>query len=71
LENAGFLVSSAADGPSGLASARKETPDAVVLDVKMRRMESRKALRRLKEVHPRLPVFVFSGRAQVFALTTW
>jgi two-component system OmpR family response regulator len=63
LENAGFLVSSAGDGPSGLASARKERPDAVVLDVKMPGMDGREVLRRLKEIHPRLSVFVFSARA--------
>ena len=37
LENAGFEVSTAYDGTEGLASARKERPDLVILDYMMAR----------------------------------
>jgi len=35
LEEAGYEVISAADGESGLAAARAESPDVVILDVQM------------------------------------
>ena len=60
LLDAGFMVRSAPDGPSALALAREEMPDAVVLDLRLPGMDGREVLRRLKGFAPRLPVFVFS-----------
>ena len=62
LAEAGFAVSSTPDGPAGLASARDEMPDAVVLDLRLPRMDGREVLRHLKGLNSNLPVFVFSAR---------
>lgn len=62
LEGAGFLVNAASDGPTALSLAHRERPDAVVLDLKMPGMDGHEVLHRLKELDPRLPVFIFSAR---------
>ena len=45
LESAGFEVSIAHDGPSGLAAIRRERPVAVILDVRLPRMDGWDVLR--------------------------
>ena len=62
LEDAGFEVLKATDGPSGLAAAREHRPDAIVLDVMMPGMHGWDVLQRLRN-HPRtldIPVIVCS-----------
>ncbi len=46
LEHAGFRVATAEDGRAGLAAARAEKPDVVVIDVMMRRPDEGFALAR-------------------------
>ena len=48
LESAGFEVSIAHDGPSGLAAIRREQPVAVILDVRLPRMDGWDVLRAIK-----------------------
>ncbi len=48
LESAGFEVSTAHDGPSGLAAIRRERPVAVILDVRLPRMDGWDVLRAIK-----------------------
>ena len=48
LEQAGFDVLSAARGEAGLDIARREKPDAIILDVMMPQMDGREVLKRLK-----------------------
>ncbi|MBI5444809.1 MAG: response regulator [Deltaproteobacteria bacterium] len=62
LAEAGYAVRGVSDGPSALAAAQEEEPSAVVLDLKLPGMDGREVLRKLKATHPRVPVFVFSGR---------
>ena len=62
LESAGFDVSSAPDGPTGLAAMRREKPVAVILDVRLPRMDGWKVLHAIR-VDPeisRIPVVVVS-----------
>ena len=48
LESAGFDVSSAQDGPTGLAEMRREKPVAVILDVRLPRMDGWDVLRAIR-----------------------
>jgi DNA-binding response OmpR family regulator len=48
LERAGFDVQSAADGPAGLAAARRDAPDLVVLDVMLPGLDGIEVCRRMR-----------------------
>jgi DNA-binding response OmpR family regulator len=65
LRAAGYEVPTAEDGVSGLASALANPPDAIVLDLRMPRMDGMTMLRHLrKDVATRgIPVVVVSANA--------
>ena len=62
LESAGLEVSIAHDGPSGLAAIRREQPVAVILDVRLPRMDGWDVLRAIKAdpATSSIPVLVVS-----------
>jgi two-component system, OmpR family, alkaline phosphatase synthesis response regulator PhoP len=63
LEAAGFRVSSASDGPTALAVARRERPDLIVLDLMLPGMDGLdvcRALRRESDV----PIIMLTARAE-------
>jgi DNA-binding response OmpR family regulator len=60
LERAGFRVSVAVDGELALESILKETPDLVVMDVIMPRMDGRQALRHLRGENNWIPVILLT-----------
>lgn len=49
LETGGFSVCSASDGDSGLAAARKEEPDLILLDVQMPHKDGFKTFAELRQ----------------------
>ncbi len=59
----GFRVLLAADGPGGLAAARREAPDLVLLDVSMPELDGFETLRLLREVST-VPVIMLTARAE-------
>jgi two-component system, OmpR family, response regulator len=61
LEERGYEVILADNGGTGLMLCHRQTPDAVVLDLNMPRIDGRSLLRQLRILHPTLPVVVFSG----------
>ncbi len=61
LEYEGYEVIGAATGQEGLALADRESPDLVLLDIKMPGMDGMDVLSRLKAVHETLPVVMVSG----------
>jgi two-component system nitrogen regulation response regulator NtrX len=65
LEYEGYRVAEAATGPEGLERIAKETPDLVLLDIKMPRMDGLEVLGRIHESHPELPVVMVSGHGTV------
>ncbi|MGE3508350.1 MAG: response regulator, partial [Vicinamibacterales bacterium] len=65
LEYEGYEVLGAATGQEGLALAERESPDLVVLDVKMPGMDGIEVLDRLRAMADALPVIVVSGHGTI------
>lgn len=60
----GYLVRSASDGETGLALARTERPDLVVVDVMLPRLGGLEVVRELRKDDPDLPVLILSAKGQ-------
>jgi two-component system alkaline phosphatase synthesis response regulator PhoP len=60
----GYLVRSAADGETGLALARTEKPDLVLVDVMLPRLGGLEVVRELRKEDPDLPVLILSAKGQ-------
>src|SRR5256885_14209694 len=65
LEYEGYEFVGAATGQEGLALAERETPDLVLLDVKMPGMDGLEVLDRLRAMNETLPVVVISGHGTI------
>jgi two-component system nitrogen regulation response regulator NtrX len=65
LEDEGYKTLFAMDGVEALAIAGRETPDLVLLDIWMPRMDGLETLQRLKELDPRLIVIMMSGHGTI------
>lgn len=65
LQHAGFYVYEAADGADGIAKAKALTPDLMILDVVLPKVDGLTVCRTLRadEQFVALPIFVVSGRA--------
>jgi two-component system nitrogen regulation response regulator NtrX len=65
LEYEGYEFVGAATGQEGLALAERDTPDLVILDVKMPGMDGIEVLDRLRSLNETLPVVVVSGHGTI------
>jgi two-component system response regulator HydG len=65
LQQDGYIVDSAEDGPSALHVASEHPPDAVVTDLTMPGMDGVELLGKLKEQDRQLPVIVVTSFAEV------
>ncbi|MBI9110401.1 response regulator [Maridesulfovibrio ferrireducens] len=61
LEDSGYKVLQAANGSDGLDIFRSETPDIVLLDLRMPEMDGLSVLKELGQEAPQTPVIVVSG----------
>lgn len=61
LARRGIDVSTANDGPTGLALFEEQVFDVVLLDMRMPGMDGISALRRLKQKDPLVPVVILTG----------
>ncbi len=61
LEEEGYEIYSAMDGPEALELVEKVNPDIVVLDINMPGMNGIEVLRKIKEMKPQLPVILCSA----------
>jgi DNA-binding response OmpR family regulator len=59
--HAGYEVTTAPDGPSGLACAADQSPDIVVLDIMMSGMDGWEVCRRMREVS-HVPIIMLTAR---------
>ncbi len=60
----GYVVRSAMDGETGLALARSEKPDLVVVDVMLPRLGGLEVVREIRAEDPDLPVLSLSAKGQ-------
>jgi DNA-binding response OmpR family regulator len=60
----GYLVRSASDGETGLALARTEKPDLVLVDVMLPRLGGLDVVREIRREDPDLPVLILSAKGQ-------
>src|SRR5512143_2753854 len=63
LEAAGYRVLTAADGPTGLAMARRERPDLVVLDLMLPGMDGLDVCRSIRK-ESELPIIMLTARVE-------
>ncbi len=64
LEYEGYEFIPARNGNEGLVKA-KESPDLIMLDIKMPRMDGLEVLSQLKKSHPLIPVVMISGHGTI------
>jgi DNA-binding response OmpR family regulator len=64
LEIEGYAVDVADDGPSGLAAARRQHPDLVVLDLMLPGMDGYRVLRQLRDDGLTMPVLILTARGE-------
>jgi DNA-binding response OmpR family regulator len=64
LEIEGYAVDVADDGPSGLAAARRNPPDLVVLDLMLPGMDGYRILRQLRDDGLTMPVLILTARGE-------
>jgi DNA-binding response OmpR family regulator len=60
----GYAVRSAMDGETGLALARTEKPDLVLVDVMLPRLGGLDVVREIRKDDPELPVLILSAKGQ-------
>jgi DNA-binding response OmpR family regulator len=60
----GYVVRSASDGLTGLAMARSEQPDLVVVDVMLPKLGGLEVVREIRAADPDLPVLILSAKGQ-------
>ncbi|HTY20630.1 MAG TPA: sigma-54 dependent transcriptional regulator [Geobacteraceae bacterium] len=65
LEDEGFKTLFAVDGEEALSVAGRESPDLVLLDIWMPRMDGLETLGKLKDLYPRLTVIMMSGHGTI------
>jgi two-component system nitrogen regulation response regulator NtrX len=65
LEYEGYEFIGAATGEEGIALAERDTPDLVLLDVKMPGMDGIEVLERLRHLNEALPIVVVSGHGTI------
>ena len=64
LEFEGFRVISAGDGQSGVALARAETPDAIVLDLMLPDVNGYAVCEQLRRINAQVPIVMLTARSQ-------
>src|SRR5512138_3977017 len=60
----GYAVRSAMDGEAGLALARSEKPDLLLVDVMLPRLGGLDLVKQLRETDPDIPILILSAKGQ-------
>jgi two-component system nitrogen regulation response regulator NtrX len=65
LEYEGMVMTEAASGPEAVKLVEEQEPDAVLLDIKMERMDGLEVLAEMRRIRPSLPVIMISGHGTI------
>ncbi len=63
IQNAGHRVQQAANGVEAVLQVLDDRPDAVLMDIRMPKLDGIDALRILKHLDPALPIITLTGQA--------
>jgi CheY-like chemotaxis protein len=61
LESRGYAVQTAASGAEAISSIQVDPPDLVLMDIVMPRMSGLEALRRIREIDPRVGIIMLTA----------
>ncbi len=64
IKGEGFKTYQAQDGKTALETVKSESPDVMLLDIKMPDMDGMEVLRQAKDLDPNLPVIVITGYSE-------
>lgn len=70
LEARDYLVFAALDGEAGLIKAEEEQPDLVILDLMLPGLNGYEVCKRLKDIHPDLPIVMLTAKSQEADIVT-
>lgn len=70
LRDAGFAADAASSGDEALRKVRRETPDAVLLDLRMPGLSGTDTLRELMKINPDIPVIVVTAYGDIETAVT-
>ena len=65
LEKSGYEVETSEDGAGAVAAVREDTPDLVLLDLKLPDTDGIQVLRQIKDAHADIPVVIMTAYADV------
>jgi two-component system, NtrC family, response regulator AtoC len=65
LEKSGYAVEAAVDGTSALAAVRSDSPDLVLLDLKLPDIDGLQVIKQIKESHPWIQVVIMTAYSDV------
>jgi two-component system, OmpR family, alkaline phosphatase synthesis response regulator PhoP len=63
LKKAGYQVVSAFDGASGLEAAKKESPDFIILDIMLPKMNGYEVCKGIRKINPRVPIIMLTSKS--------
>ena len=61
LSEEGFIVTTAEDGEEGLAAAKKDKPDLILLDIEMPKMDGLTVAKKLREENIQIPIIFLTN----------
>ena len=63
LGSVGYQILEAEDGARGVAAAEAERPDLILMDIQLPLIDGYEATRRIRDLHPELPVIGLTAHA--------
>ncbi len=65
LNQAGYITYTATDGDKGITLFNEKCPDAVILDLRMPRMDGMEVLRQIKQTNDSVPVIIITAYGEI------
>ena len=65
LKNEGYKVSTAYNGQAAVEAVKSQSPNAVIMDIKMPVMDGIEAMKEMKSINPLLPVILITAHGEI------